>query len=189
MVRGHLNDLPFVVSHPFRREREKDGARSGVDGAGLKTFSTFSGRTSALVRRVVSVLFRAVFQCLFFRRPDPREGRLRETTIGKRRRPGYFSKRKRGKDFHDYAIHTTGGSKRAQVSGAVHHGHHPVRHLRVPDQPEDVYKRQGIGGAEDAAFSNNGGDVLSRSYVEGGVADADAVGSQLLAAVMGDFER
>ena len=176
MVRGHLNDLPFVVSHPFRREREKDGARSGVDGAGLKTFSTFSGRTSALVRRVVSVLFRAVFQCLFFRRPDPREGRLRETTIGKRRRPGYFSKRKRGKDFHDYAIHTTGGSKRAQVSGAVHHGHHPVRHLRVPDQPEqqsDALSEENLRTVLRTGDADNGGVVLRLPGLLGSQRQAD----------------
>lgn len=46
-----------------------------------------------------------------------------------------------------------------------------------------------IGGAKDASFSDDGGDVFSRSYVKGGVADADAMRSKLLAAVVGNFNR
>ncbi len=41
--------------------------------------------------------------------------------------------------------------------------------------------------AQYAAFGDDGGDVLGRGHVEGGIADAYAVGRELLAAVVGDF--
>ena len=34
----------------------------------------------------------------------------------------------------------------------------------------------GVGGAEDAALGDDGGYVFGRGYVEGGIADGDAVG-------------
>ena len=37
----------------------------------------------------------------------------------------------------------------------------------------------GEGGAEDAAFGDDGGDVFGGGDVEGGVFDADAVGGHL----------
>ena len=45
----------------------------------------------------------------------------------------------------------------------------------------------GEGGAEDAALGDDGGDVLRRGDVEGGVLDADAVGGDLHAVDVGDF--
>ena len=50
-------------------------------------------------------------------------------------------------------------------------------------------ERFGVGGAQHAALGDDGGDVFGRSHVEGGIADADAVRSELLAAVMRDFDR
>ena len=41
--------------------------------------------------------------------------------------------------------------------------------------------------AEDAAFGDDGGDVLCGSDVEGGIFDGDAVGGHLLAVGVGDL--
>jgi len=51
-----------------------------------------------------------------------------------------------------------------------------------------VMERLNVGGAEDAALGDDGGDVFGGCDVEGGVADADAVGRELLAAVVRDFD-
>src|SRR6266702_3237976 len=46
-----------------------------------------------------------------------------------------------------------------------------------------------VGGAEDAAFGDDGGDVLCGGDVDGGVFDAYAVWGHLLAVGVGDFGR
>src|ERR1035438_9119430 len=45
-----------------------------------------------------------------------------------------------------------------------------------------------VWGAQNATFGDDGGDVFGGRYIERGIADADAVGRELLAAVVRDFE-
>ena len=67
-----------------------------------------------------------------------------------------------------------------------------LRTVKVGPEPLFRYKFHGfqglgVGLAQDSALGDDCGDVLCRSYVEGGVADADAVGRKLLPSMVRDF--
>ena len=68
-----------------------------------------------------------------------------------------------------------------------------LRTLKVRPRPLFRYKFHGfqgfgVGFAQDSALGDDCGNVLCRSYVEGGVANTDAVGRKLLPSVVRDFD-
>jgi sugar lactone lactonase YvrE len=69
-----------------------------------------------------------------------------------------------------------------------------LRTVKVGPAPLIRYKFHGLQGlgvglAQDSALGDDCGNVLCGGYVEGGVADADAVGRKLLPSVVRDFDR